>query len=127
MLEEISGKLGSMKCLRVLSQSGGDAAAPPVLAADLEVSSSPVFRIRNRRIHMFLGLAGSGSTSQRCGSGSFCHQAKIVIVSSVADPDPSGPYVFEPSGSGSTSQRYESGSFYQQAKNIRKTVIPTVL
>jgi hypothetical protein len=39
MLEEISGKLGSMKCLRVLSQSGGDAAAPPVLAADLEVPS----------------------------------------------------------------------------------------
>jgi hypothetical protein len=56
MLEEISGKLGSMKCLRVLSQSGGDAAAPPVLAADLEVPSSPVLRIRIRRIHMFLGL-----------------------------------------------------------------------
>jgi hypothetical protein len=56
MLEEISGKLGSMKCLRVLSQSGGDAAAPPVLAADLEVPSSPLLRIRIRRIHMFLGL-----------------------------------------------------------------------
>jgi hypothetical protein len=56
MLEEISGKLGSMKCLRVLSQSGGDAAAPPVLAADLEVPQSVVLRIRIRRIHMFLDL-----------------------------------------------------------------------
>ncbi len=51
----------------------------------------PVFRIRIHRIHMFLGLPdpdppdphvfgppGSGSTSQRYGSGSFYHQAKIV-------------------------------------------------
>jgi hypothetical protein len=31
---------------------------------------------------------------------------------SVADPDPSDPYVFGLLGSGSTNQRYGSGSFY---------------
>jgi hypothetical protein len=50
---------------------------------------------------------------------------------SVADPDPSDPYVFGPLGSGSVSQRYGScsgsGSFYQQAKIVSKTLIPTVL
>jgi hypothetical protein len=39
---------------------------------------------------------------------------------SVADPDPSDPYVFGPPGSG-------SGSFYHQANIVRKTLIPTVL
>ncbi len=48
---------------------------------------------------------------------------------SVADPDPSDPYVFGPPGSesGSISQRHGSGSFYHQAKIVRKTLIPTVL
>jgi hypothetical protein len=48
---------------------------------------------------------------------------------SVADPDPSDPYVFGPPGSGSISQKFGSGSesFYQQAKMVRKTLIPTVL
>jgi hypothetical protein len=48
--------------------------------------------------------------------------------SSVADPDPSDPYVFGPPGSGSARQRYGSGSgsFYHQAKIVRKTLIPTV-
>ncbi len=52
-------------------------------------------------------------------------------LTSVADPDPSDPYVFGPPGfgSGSISQRYGSGSgsFYHQAKNVRKILIPTVL
>jgi hypothetical protein len=39
-------------------------------------------------------------------------------TTSVADPDPSDPYVFGPPG---------SGSFYQQAKIVRKTFDPTVL
>jgi hypothetical protein len=59
----------------------------------------------------------------------------IIISSSVADPDPSDPYVFGPpgSGSGSSSQRYGSGfgfgsgSFYHQATIVRKTLIPSVL
>jgi hypothetical protein len=38
--------------------------------------------------------------------------------SSVADPDPWDPYVFEPPG---------SGSFYHKANIVRKTLIPTVL
>ncbi len=42
------------------------------------------------------------------------------LVLSVADPDPSDPYVFGPPGSGSISQRYGSGSgsgsFYHQGK-----------
>jgi hypothetical protein len=46
----------------------------------------------------------------------------ILPCASVADPDPSDTYVFEPpgSGSGSISQRYGSGS-------SSKMVIPTVL
>ncbi len=42
---------------------------------------------------------------------------------SVADPDPSDPYVSGPpgSGSGSIGQRFGSGSFYNQAKIVRKT------
>ncbi len=55
----------------------------------------------------------------------------IMMLTSVADPDPPDPRVFGPpgSGSGSTSQRYGSGSgsFYHHAKIVRKTLIPTVL
>jgi hypothetical protein len=40
---------------------------------------------------------------------------------SVADPDPSDPYVSGPPGSGSVSQWYGSRSFYHQAKVVRKT------
>ncbi len=49
--------------------------------------------------------------------------------SSVADPDPSDPYVSGPpgSGSGSTTQMYGSGSFYHYAKIVRKILIPSVL
>ena len=53
MLEEISGKLASMKCLRVLSQSGGVGGDPtaahpsPVSAADLESGSVDPARIFN--------------------------------------------------------------------------------
>ncbi len=47
----------------------------------------------------------------------------IIVVSSVADPnpDPSDPYVFGPpgSGSGSNSQRYGCGSFYHQSRIIK--------
>ncbi len=58
-----------------------------------------------------------------------------ILESSVADPDPSDPYVFGPplSRSQTTSQRYGLGSrsgsgfFYQQAKKVWKTLIPTVL
>ncbi len=56
---------------------------------------------------------------------------RVVLppLTSVADPDPSDPYVFGPPGSGSISQRYGSGSgsFYHQAKIVRKALIPTVL
>jgi hypothetical protein len=50
------------------------------------------------------------------------------LFGSVADPDPSDPYVFGPPGSGSISQMYgsESGSFYHQAKIVIKPLIPTV-
>ncbi len=51
----------------------------------------------------------------------------LAVHSSVADPDPSDPYVFGPPGSGSVSQMYRSGSFHHQAKIVRKTLIPTVL
>jgi hypothetical protein len=50
----------------------------------------------------------------------------LLISRSVADPDPSDPYVFGPPGSGSVSQRSGSGSFYHQAKIVRNTLIPTV-
>ncbi len=45
-----------------------------------------------------------------------------TVYSSVADPDPYDPYVFEPpgSGSGSISHRYGSGSFYHQATVVKK-------
>jgi hypothetical protein len=53
------------------------------------------------------------------------------ISFSVADPDPSDPYVFGPpeSGSGSINQRYGSGSgsFYHQSKIVIITLIPTAL
>ena len=42
----------------------------------------------------------------------------VALGSSVADPDPSDPYIFGPPG---------SGSFYHQSKIVRKTLIPTVL
>jgi hypothetical protein len=41
----------------------------------------------------------------------------VLDCSSVADPDPSDSYVFEPPG---------SGPFYHQAKIVRKTLIPNV-
>jgi hypothetical protein len=52
----------------------------------------------------------------------------MILKISVADPDPSDPYVFGPPGSGSGSiiQMYGSGSgsgsgsFYHQAKIVRK-------
>jgi hypothetical protein len=51
------------------------------------------------------------------------------MTGSVADPDPSDPYVFGPPGSGSISQRHVSvsGSFYHKGKIVRKTLIPTAL
>ncbi len=94
------------------------------------------------------GLPGSGSISQRYGSGCFHHQAKIShqccgsgSVGSICfwglpgpdplvrgtDPDPLDLYVFWPSGSGCNSQRCGSRSFHHQAKIVRKTLIPTVL
>jgi hypothetical protein len=46
------------------------------------VSQRSLLRIRIYRIHLFLGLPGSGSLSQKygsvSGSGSFYHHAKIV-------------------------------------------------
>ncbi len=59
----------------------------------------------------------------------------VMVLSSVADPDPPDPHVFGPPGSGSTSQSYGSGSysgsgsgsFYHHAKIVRKTLIPIVL
>jgi hypothetical protein len=51
MLEEISGKLASMKCLRVLSQSGGSGGGEDptamVTAADLEAGNVDPARIFN--------------------------------------------------------------------------------
>ncbi len=41
-------------------------------------------------------------------------------LNSVADPDPSVPYVFRPPGSGGSG----SGSFHHQAKIVRKNLIP---
>jgi hypothetical protein len=63
-----------------------------------------------------------------CATPDYSCQADY-LCSSVADPDPSDPYVFGPPGSGSISQRYGSGSrsFYHQAKIVRKTLIPTAL
>jgi hypothetical protein len=59
------------------------------------------------------------------------HSQVSIPKYSVADPDPSDPYVFGPpgSGSGSISQRYGSGSgsFYHKAKIVRKTSIHTAL
>jgi hypothetical protein len=51
---------------------------------------------------------------------------KKLLQGSVADPDPSDPYVFGPLGFGSISTRNVSG-FYHQAKRVRKTLIPTAL
>jgi hypothetical protein len=51
-------------------------------------------------------------------SASRLHTTKLVNSVAGPNPDPSDPYVFEPSG---------SGSFYRQAKVVRKTCIPTVL
>ncbi len=45
-----------------------------------------------------------------------------TLITIVADPDPSDPYVFGPPGSGSTRQRYGFGSFYHQAKTSKKTL-----
>jgi hypothetical protein len=58
-----------------------------------------------------------------------CLQIRIkeILKTSVADPEPQDPYVFEPPGSGSSSTEYGSGSFYNQAKIVRKTLIPTIL
>jgi hypothetical protein len=44
------------------------------------------------------------------------------VECSVADPDPSDPYVFGPPGSGYSSQRHGSGSgsFCHQTKIVRK-------
>ncbi len=58
---------------------------------------------------------------------------ELLVTNSVADPDPSDPYVFGPPGSGSVSQMYGNGfsskflTVYHQAKIVRKTWIPTVL
>ncbi len=59
----------------------------------------------------------------------YANISHIGLRNSVADPDPSDPYVFGPPGSvsGSISQRHGSGFFYRQAKIVRKTMIPTVL
>jgi hypothetical protein len=48
----------------------------------------------------------------------------MILKVSVADQDPSDPYVFGPPGSGSISHIYGSGSgsSYQQAKIVRKTL-----
>ncbi len=45
------------------------------------------------------------------------------LFNTVADPDPSDPYVFGPPGSGSSSQRYGSGSrsFYHHTKIVKKS------
>jgi hypothetical protein len=62
---------------------------------------------------------------------SFCPCINVHPVpkhfGSVADPDPSDPYVFGHPGSGSIKQRYGSGSFYHKEKMVRKTLTPTVL
>ncbi len=49
----------------------------------------------------------------------------FLLQNSVADPDPSDPYVFGPPGSGSVNQRYGSGSgfFYHEAKIVSKTLV----
>ncbi len=56
-------------------------------------------------------------------------RSRCFPKASVADTDPSDPYVLGPpgSGSGSASQRYGSGFFYHQAKIVRQILIPTLL
>ena len=46
----------------------------------------------------------------------------LRFLTSVADPDPSDPYVFGPPGSGSISQRYGSGSFNHLSKISKKNL-----
>ncbi len=69
----------------------------------------------------------SSQTTRQPSSGRFS-VGLIIVISSVADPDPPDPHVFGPPGSGSTSQRYGSGSgsFYHHAQIVRKILIPTI-
>ncbi len=102
--------------------------------------------IRIRRIHIFLGLLDDSDPepiSQRYGSGSLNHRktliptvlwllfdfrygiTKMFSVNSVADPDPSDPYVFGPPGwsePASISQRYGSRILLSSSKNRKKNL-----
>ncbi len=50
----------------------------PLPLCKYKESPQQCLRIRIRRIHMCFGPPGFGSVSQKYGSGSFYHQAKIV-------------------------------------------------
>ncbi len=52
---------------------------------------------------------------------------KLMILSSVGDPDPQDPHVFEPPGSGSISQMYGSGSFSHKCAERTKIMFAKVL
>ncbi len=53
----------------------------------------------------------------------------LYLKASVADPDPSDPYVFGPPGSGYLNQRYcmDPDLSIIKQKIVRKTLIPTVV
>jgi hypothetical protein len=51
-----------------------------------------------------------GAGRRRCCQRHIPQVTNILHYTSVADPDPSDPYVFGPPGSGSIRQRYGSGS-----------------
>jgi hypothetical protein len=79
--------------------------------------------LRRTKMSWTQGIQGLNENKkvQKDGVGNYAS----FVVSSVADPGPSDPYVFGPPGSGSICQRYGSGSFYHKAKLVRKTLIPT--
>ncbi len=129
----------------VLDWSGGMMAGQAlggIFPALVNISSS-IFRWEYEKISGLDGMAtgvldwSGGMMAGQALGGIFPALVNILVISlqvricwvSVADPDPSDPYVFGPPGSGSISQRYRygSGSFYNQAKIVRKTEIPTVL
>jgi hypothetical protein len=64
------------------------------------------------------GTEGAGGGGLTEGSTKARVSYSTALLVSVADPDPSDPYVFGLSG---------SGSFYHRAKIVRKALILTVL
>jgi hypothetical protein len=72
---------------------------------DIEVNNAFVLLGESRVFRRFFFLFGAPILIAQGASVRYWYWR---IVSSVADPDPSDPYVFGPPGSGSICQRYES-------------------